>query len=326
MPRVLHLGPYESKGGMRTVMRTLVEFPPEGWYASALSTHKEGSVFSKWRTYTSSSSSFKALCSSEQAPDIVHIHAASDWSWLRKKKFLKLARKHNIPCVVHLHSGNMYTWLMQNNTDPSKSKRMQEFMRITGDPGVAVVVLSEHWKERFEPFAAPLTSISNPVHPRFSPRPDVEKVAGKLLLLGRDVPTKNHNFAIQIAKKLGPSVSLWMTGVDGPQEGNIHRLGWVSDEEVLTHICSAQIVLIPSDFEGQPMVALEALACGTKVLASPEVFPIVGMQRVQTHTVEAWKNTILEMLQDDGRPEFFSSCRIENVQQQWKKVYESLLQ
>ncbi len=49
----------------------------------------------------------------------------------------------------------------------------------------------------------------------------------------------------------------------------------------LPHLHTAEIVLIPSDFEGQPMVALEALACGTKVLASSEVYPIAGMQRVR---------------------------------------------
>jgi glycosyltransferase involved in cell wall biosynthesis len=326
MPRVLHLGPYESNGGMRTVMRTLVEFPPNGWHASALSTHKEGSMLSKWRQYRLSFSTFKAMCNSDQPPDVIHLHTASDWSWIRKKKFLNYARKNNLPCVVHLHSGKMYTWLMHNKTDSSKSKRMQEFVAISNDPGVRFVVLSEHWLEKFEPFASSITSISNPVHPRFSPRPEIERVRGKLLLLGRDIPAKNHNFAVNIANEIGPSVSLWMTGVSGKQEGNIHRLGWVSDEELLTHLHTTEMVLIPSDFEGQPMVALEALACGTKVLASPHVFPISGMQRVRTHTIEDWKNTIIEMLQQKEHVEIYAASQIENVQQQWRSVYESLLQ
>lgn len=326
MPKVLHLGPYESRGGMRTVMRTLVEFPPEGWQASALSTHQEGSVVSKLWKFKSSFSLFKARCRSDQPPDIIHIHTASDWSWIRKRKFLNFARTNNLPCVVHLHSGNMYSWLVHNKPNDSKSKRMQEFITIANDPAVRVVVLSDYWKEKFESFTPSLTSISNPVHPRFSPRPDIERERGKLLLLGRNVPTKNHDFAINIAREIGPSVSLWMTGVNGRQDGNVHPLGWVSDDELLTHLHTAEIVLIPSDFEGQPMVALEALACGTKVLASSEVYPIAGMQRVQANTVEGWKNAILEMLQLKTDVEIYASSRIENVQQQWKSVYESLLQ
>jgi glycosyltransferase involved in cell wall biosynthesis len=326
MPKVLHLGPFESRGGMRTVMRTLVEFPPDGWQASALSTHQEGSMITKLGKLKSSFSSFKAMCCSDQPPDVIHIHTASDWSWIRKKKFLNFARRNSLPCVVHLHSGNMYSWLVNNKTNQSKSKRMQEFVAIADDPGVRVVVLSEHWKEKFESFTSSIIPISNPVHPRFSPRPDIEREEGKLLLLGRDVPAKNHDFAIKIAREIGSSVSLWMTGVNGRQDGNIHPLGWVSDEELLTHLHTAEIVLIPSDFEGQPMVALEALACGTKVLASPHVFPISGMQRVRTNTIEDWKNTIIEMLQHKDHVEMDASSQIENIQQQWRNVYESLLQ
>ena len=33
MPKVLHIGPCDTPGGMANVMRTLAEYPPEGWEA-----------------------------------------------------------------------------------------------------------------------------------------------------------------------------------------------------------------------------------------------------------------------------------------------------
>ena len=36
MRKVLHVGPCDTPGGMATVMRTLAEFPPEGWEAELL--------------------------------------------------------------------------------------------------------------------------------------------------------------------------------------------------------------------------------------------------------------------------------------------------
>jgi glycosyltransferase involved in cell wall biosynthesis len=268
---------------------------------------------------------FKRICRSSNRPDIVHIHAASDWSWRRKMKFLGYALKLNIPCVVHLHSGSMYAWLMQGKSQSSTSSRVQTFKKIASHHLVQVVVLNDHWKTTFESIGPSLEAISNPVHPTFCTSDVVEKVPGKLLLLARNDPIKNHQIAVDAVNNLGNEISLWMTGVTTYQSDKIHSLGWITDEEVLFHLRSAEILLIPSAFEGQPMVALEALACGTKVLTSQHVPEIPGVVRVDGETPQQWGEAIQNVLADERTPTLDEQFSIASAQKRWKEVYESLL-
>ena len=326
MPKVLHLGPYESKGGMRTVMRTLIEYPPETWHAEVLATHCEGHVLRKISKYFSSMKAFKKICRSSNRPDIIHIHTASDWSWRRKMKFLGYAVKLSIPCVVHLHSGNMYAWLMEGKSQPGTSSRAKTFKKITSHHLVKVIALNEHWKATYESIGLSLEAVSNPVHPTFCTSDVVEKIPGKLLLLARNDPIKNHQIAVDVVNNLGKEISLWMTGVTTYQSDKIHSLGWITDEEVLFHLRSAEILLIPSAFEGQPMVALEALACGTKVLTSQYVPEIPGVVRVDGETPQQWGEAIQNVLDDKRTPTLDEQFSIASAQKRWKEVYESLLE
>ena len=75
MPKVLHIGPCESPGGMANVMRILAEHPPEGWDAELLSSHVEGSPWAKWRAYRRARATLAQMLRDDtRRPDIVHLH------------------------------------------------------------------------------------------------------------------------------------------------------------------------------------------------------------------------------------------------------------
>ena len=46
-------------------------------------------------------------------------------------------------------------------------------------------------------------------------------------------------------------------------------LGGIDPDEVSTYMCAADAVLVPSEYEGFGLAALEALACGVPVIATP---------------------------------------------------------
>ena len=72
MPKVLHVGPCETPGGMANVMRILAEHPPEGWQAELLPSHVNGSLWAKWRAYRTARKAFIQMLNDEtQRPDIV---------------------------------------------------------------------------------------------------------------------------------------------------------------------------------------------------------------------------------------------------------------
>ena len=258
MPKVLHIGPCETPGGMANVMRILAEHPPEGWQAELLSSHVSGSPWAKWRAYRKARKTLIQMLNNEaERPDIVHLHTAADWSWWRKRRFAQLAHEAGVPNIVHIHSGQFDAWL---NSSVGKMKNFQKDVSAFSSQ---IVVLSESWKHILEDIIATTTVIQNPLNPELEINVKKIRDPNKILFLGRNDPIKGGEFAQELVKILRQSNSdlfLAMSGVETSAYPWVHPLGWVSESEKREHLSNASILLVPSKFEGQPMVVLEALA------------------------------------------------------------------
>ena len=290
MRKVLHVGPHNQRGGIATVMKILVENPPKGWISEVVSTTSNSSVFSKivqWRRA-------KRLVANSDA-DVVHIHSAADWSFRRK---LSIAKKSNAPVVFHIHSGNFTT---------KCKEKLSKYL---------VVVLSKTWRERLEPYVGESVVVSNPVDPKIQFSNNREEF---VLLLGRNDPVKGHKFAYS----LGLS-NLVVTGTDSAPEG-IEALGWVSEEKKLMLLSKAKVLLVPSIYEGQPMVVLEALASGCPVIASDTLvdLPTCVIQH-PLWDVASWVSSISESHTTDCRP-YLMPHQIDNVNEKWGVHYDSII-
>jgi len=329
MPKVLHIGPCQTRGGMANVMRILAEHPPKGWEAELLSSHVSGSPWAKWRAYRKARGSFaRMLNDAHSRPDIVHLHTAADWSWWRKRRFAKMAHKAGVPIIVHIHSGQFDTWLLQRHFLGRTNAQMLNHLVTRLD--LHLVVLSTYWQNRLEPLLGDCSVVNNPVHPRYQRPPIGERIVGKILLLGRNDPVKGHNFAVEVvnmARNINPNLTLWMTGISEHDEPWVHALGWVDESKLLYHLQSAQLLLLPSSHEGQPLVALEALACGLPVIASKGLPPLAGVIEVNSDT-ESWQEEILSSLENkNGCAPLIQNHQheVSQVQLKWAKLYESLI-
>lgn len=100
-----------------------------------------------------------------------------------------------------------------------------------------------------------------------------------LLSVGRLVEMKGHDLVIAALTKL-PSAMLLIAG-SGPAAGKlralareqgvserVHFLGDIPQERLRTLYSAADILVLASSMEGWPNVLLEAMACGTPVIAS----------------------------------------------------------
>ena len=323
MRKVLHVGPCNTPGGMATVMHTLAEFPPEGWEAELLPSHAPGGLWAKWRAYRRARKELYRRCSDHAAkPDVVHVHTAADWSWRRKQRLIQAVRQYAVPVVLHLHSGRFDQWL-----GPPEGTRAQRFRQFATDHQLTVVVLSDPWKQRLSPSTGPCVVVGNPVHPRFAP-PSTPRATHHLLLMGRNDPVKGHDFAIQVASRLKedfPSLELTMTGRDRSEHVFVNPLGWISEEQKLDLLRSASVLLLPSSHEGQPLVALEAAACGLPVLAHEDLHSLPDGTFTTGPSVDDWVETLRELL--SSPPVLGQAVKehsVEAVRARWASIYDSM--
>ena len=327
MRRVLHVGPCDSPGGMATVMRTLAEHPPEGWEASLLSSHSDGGLWAKWRAYRKAHRELNRRCTEEaQRPDVVHVHVASDWSWRRKVRLIEVAKQHGVGVVMHLHSGQFDAWL-----DAGGRRRIEQVSVMLASPGVKGVVLSASWQQRLESRLGALGAIVNPLSAN-AVAAEQQRDNHHLLLLGRNDPVKGHAFAIEVAERLRqthPSLRLTMTGWGEENRPWINSPGWVSNEQKASLMTRASVLLVPSAYEGQPMVALEALSVGLPVCVSDRVIGLPDTVACAPHDdVEAWVSTLAALLERPASTgelaDSVASYAVDEVQKQWALVYDSL--
>jgi glycosyltransferase involved in cell wall biosynthesis len=324
MPKVLHIGPCDTPGGMANVMRTLAEYPPEGWEADLLSSHVVGSPWAKWRAYRRARSALSKMLSDEnRRPDIVHLHTAADWSWWRKTKFLKLTHKKNVGCVIHIHSGRFDSWL------ENKSRIFKQNVRlILSGNNTKVVVLSKTWTKLLEKDLGDLIAISNPLNPKYN-QIERKNTQNHLLLLGRKDPVKGHSFAVTVAlelKKTFPDLVMTMTGVEESDKDWIKARGWVTEKEKLELLSAASVLLLPSKFEGQPMVAIEALASGLPVVADSRLHSLPMEVIHAGPSIESWCEVVTKALEHPQSVDFnCSSFDVRAIGKKWKSVYDSLI-
>jgi len=142
-----------------------------------------------------------------------------------------------------------------------------------------------------------------------------------ILYVGRLAPRKGVHYLLRAMpniRKHFPKAMLFVVG-EGPLKQHLEDLsrrldlqnsimfwGYVSDERIRRLFALADVVVVPSVFEGCPLVLLEAMAAGKPVVASavqgiPEVvkpdFSGLLVKPNDTHEIE---NAVVRLLKDEN--------------------------
>ncbi|HWW54727.1 MAG TPA: glycosyltransferase family 4 protein, partial [Acidimicrobiales bacterium] len=120
-------------------------------------------------------------------------------------------------------------------------------------------------------------------HNRFRPMPDVERVPGRLMTTASaDVPLKGlvpllealaklrteHDAELVVIGKLRQGSKIPATLERLGLEGAVRFVHGVSDEDIVRLYAEAQVAVVPSLYEGFSLPAVEAMACGTPIVAT----------------------------------------------------------
>jgi len=148
-----------------------------------------------------------------------------------------------------------------------------------------------------------------------------QRYGGRYLLhVGRIMPRKNIGVLIEAFDLVAArfeDLHLVLTGGTGhdsaeilqkikasPYRERIHLAGWVSDKELGAIYAGAEVLVFPSRHEGFGLPTVEAMACGTPVIASPEAASgeVAGdaVVRVDCSDPASLADAIARLLGDNG--------------------------
>ena len=272
----------EGRGGVAAVVSVLRRqglFEREG--VRYLATHGEGGRGAKaldalaglWRTAR------QCLLA---PPAVVHVHAASHASFLRKSIVLLIARRTGCKTVFHLHGGGFRRFALEESGAP-----MRRWIRHTLEKSSVVIALSDSWAQFVQGFAprARVTVVPNsvPLPVLAAPGADAAaEIAGRILFLGRIEAAKGVFDLLAAAAQLAPAFpALHMVFAGDGDVAALRRQaaglgiadrvecpGWLDAAGRDAELARASIFCLPSHAEGLPMSMLEAMAARKAVLAT----------------------------------------------------------
>lgn len=278
-PRVLMVGTaLGGRGGIASVVEVLRAdglFEREG--IVYLATHAAGPRLAKLGAAVRGLWRVGQACRG-QGPGIVHVHAGSGASFLRKSLVLWMARRSGAHTIFHLHGGGFGRYA-QVNAGPL----LRRWIRHTLEASSRVIALSPAWAALVRDCAprARVEVLPNPVRlaPAAAPGP---RERGRILFLGRIAPAKGVDELLQACAQLAarhPALRLVLGGV-GERDwarrraaelgiaGRVELPGWLDADGRDAELARAWLFCLPSHAEGLPMAMLEAMAAGVPVVAT----------------------------------------------------------
>jgi len=279
-PRILMVGTaLGGRGGVTAVVEVLRAaglFEREG--VAYVATHAAGGRLAKLGAALRGLWQAARICLRTR-PAIVHVHAASHASFLRKSLVLLLGRLVGARTIFHLHGGG-FRRFAQHDAGPL----LRRWIRHTLEASTRVIALSGAWagfvrevapRARVEvvPNAVPLPALDSR---RGRPEP------GRILFLGRITPGKGVGELLEAAAALAarhPALRLVLAGEGelawarrrAAELGVAERLelpGWLDGAACEAELARAWLFCLPSHAEGLPMAMLEAMAAACPVVAS----------------------------------------------------------
>lgn len=213
-------------------------------------------------------------------PDLVHLHASTGASLVRKLALAWCCRLARTPYIAHEHSGELEAWI------GSSTLRRAAARSLYGH-AAAVIVLGERWRAPLEALGARRVEVlanglSQAERARLAaprpPQPAGPKRRKVLLFYGRWTPKKGPDRLAAALTRLGRTdyelrifgtgEREWIQSLFDGVGGEVLIGGWLGPDRKPIELAAAAALLAPSRAEGFPVALVEARAAGTPIIAT----------------------------------------------------------
>lgn len=213
------------------------------------------------------------------AVSLVHVNVAPRGSTWRKMLFARVAKAAGIPVLLHLHGSGYDEYYA------SRSRTQQRLIRKFFRNADGVVVLGDHWERfmrdtlRVDP--AKITVVENGVPAPVGEASPANAVP-TIVFMGAVGERKGIDVLIPALGKVAAGGTDFRARIGGNGDIDHYReladeagiadqiefLGWVGEDVVDREMRGADIFVLPSRAENQPVAIIEAMARGLPVIST----------------------------------------------------------
>jgi glycosyltransferase involved in cell wall biosynthesis len=224
----------------------------------------------------------------QRNPDIVHIHSTFAGALLRPVLAMTQHRARLVYCP--------HGWCFDRDSSALVRRGMQWVERLLAHCCDAIVCVSQHERTRGievgissdKLMVAPNGMPAHAPEPQGPPLPWPEG-ALRLLFVGRFDRQKGIDVLFAALRELGDAAYAYIAGDSlreqlGAIPENSRYAGWLTPRQLESYYRSAEIVVMPSRWEGFPLVAVEAMRAGRPVLATQ----VGGLPEIVEHGETGW--------------------------------------
>jgi glycosyltransferase involved in cell wall biosynthesis len=270
------------------------------------------------------------------------------------------AKARKTPIVLTVH-GTWPQWLLKKTSMAGDVLGAVESMILTQFSYAAIIAVDSYSFSTIKKNQKTknMFLIPNGVNiKKFSRKPDTksfakllkiapEKIARakKILFVGRLIQQKSPEDLIEIFARVSKEVDSVLVIVgDGDMNGRVIErvrehslkdrvfiLPQVSDDDLINLYLCSDVFLLPSLWEGLPLVAIEAMACGTPVVASrvggvSDVIDEKVGSLVKPGDIPGFQKALLKLLRDNKlHARLARNCVAKSRDYDWKKIAEKTM-
>ncbi|MBR2638191.1 MAG: glycosyltransferase family 4 protein [Bacteroidaceae bacterium] len=262
--------------------------------------------------------------------DVLHLCTTASLGLIKDWFILRYAKSKGLKTILHFHCGRIPEIIKSNSWE---TKLLRYVMKETDMPVVmddnSLRALHAWGIERAVYIPNPLSTFVSDVVSESKDK--ISKVKDRLLFVGHIVDIKGVYELVEACSMM-KDVSLRMVGhaednvkaelcrIAKRRQGNwLFFTGGLSRETTIKEILAADILIAPSYIEGFPNVILEAMACGTPIIASgvgaiPQMLDNGNCGLIiKPRSVDAIYDAICKLLHDEETKAVFANNSVRRV-------------